>query len=274
MNLKELKSRINHYIDNPDKYVILDTETTGLGNDAEIVELGILSVTGEILYDGLIKPTKRIPQDAIAIHGIKNEDVKNSPSWFDVFEDVNKILEGKTILAYNSKFDIRMIYQTNKLFNLFIKDLDHECVYELMTEYNGYSSKLESFSETVQSHRAVDDCMIIYKDIFKKHLVMDEDAEGYCKYDEPIEDIIEGFLNEEDKLEIFREWSLITSKAKEIKKDKWLYKNISDNTSEEVSIIGHVDKQVVVISFEDGNNKMILPAFLKQMQSKNFSMSE
>lgn len=54
-------------------YIILDTETTGLDNTAEIVEISVINDQGEVLLDTLIKPTKPIPGDATAIHGITNE---------------------------------------------------------------------------------------------------------------------------------------------------------------------------------------------------------
>lgn len=41
--------------------VILDTETTGLGADAEVVELAVLSPRGEVLFDSLVRPRKPIP---------------------------------------------------------------------------------------------------------------------------------------------------------------------------------------------------------------------
>ena len=44
--------------------VIFDTETTGLGPDAEIVEVAALKVDGTVLLDTLLKPRQPIPADA------------------------------------------------------------------------------------------------------------------------------------------------------------------------------------------------------------------
>lgn len=42
--------------------VILDTETTGLGSDAEIVEIALIDATTlQTLYTSLVKPTSTIP---------------------------------------------------------------------------------------------------------------------------------------------------------------------------------------------------------------------
>jgi len=48
---------------NKKDYVILDTETTGLGC-AEIVQIGIIDLDGKILLDSLVKPSIPIPYDA------------------------------------------------------------------------------------------------------------------------------------------------------------------------------------------------------------------
>ena len=64
MNRKRIKDK-NGVIDfaqdvlnNKNNYVILDTETTGLGDNDVIVQLGILDLNGNVLLDTLIKPTK------------------------------------------------------------------------------------------------------------------------------------------------------------------------------------------------------------------------
>jgi len=38
------------------EFVVLDSETTGLGNPVDFVEIGVLSSRGESLFDSLIKP--------------------------------------------------------------------------------------------------------------------------------------------------------------------------------------------------------------------------
>ena len=55
--------------------VFLDTETTGLNDLAEIVEISILDDDGLVLLDTLVRPRRPIPADAIRIHGIRNEMV-------------------------------------------------------------------------------------------------------------------------------------------------------------------------------------------------------
>lgn len=62
--------------------VILDTETLGLSNHAEICEISVIDAeTGVPLLDTLIKPHHPIPNDVIKIHGITNEMVVDAPGY-------------------------------------------------------------------------------------------------------------------------------------------------------------------------------------------------
>ena len=75
-------------------YVVLDTETTGLDEDAEIVEIAIVDSTGKVLLDTLVKPSKPLPVycEASEIHGITNEMLVNAPNWQDIYEKVSRAI--------------------------------------------------------------------------------------------------------------------------------------------------------------------------------------
>ncbi len=95
-----------------DDCVVVDTETTGLGNDDEIVEISIVTASGRVLLDTLVKPQKPIPEDAANIHGITNEIVATAPTWADIHYAVTEAMTGKTVVMWNSAFDARLIKQT------------------------------------------------------------------------------------------------------------------------------------------------------------------
>ncbi|MCY4410095.1 MAG: 3'-5' exonuclease, partial [Caldilineaceae bacterium] len=61
--------------------LFFDTETTGLNSSAEIVEVGIVDAEGNTLLESLVRPIRRIPSDAVAVHGISNAMVRNAPTW-------------------------------------------------------------------------------------------------------------------------------------------------------------------------------------------------
>lgn len=97
-----------------DGWVILDTETTGLDGDAEIIQLAILAPDGTALLDTLIKPQSPIPPEATAVHGITDAMVADAPSFPVVYEQARAVLGGMRIVAYNREFDMGMWRQTRR----------------------------------------------------------------------------------------------------------------------------------------------------------------
>jgi len=98
----------------PDGYAILDTETTGLGEDDEVIEISIIDPEGRLLYHGRVRPAKRhkIPEEATAIHGIRMEDLAGAPTWPECWEKIAEAVRGRAIITYNAEYDRRIIRQT------------------------------------------------------------------------------------------------------------------------------------------------------------------
>lgn len=133
------KQRAQRWLKNNN--LILDTETTGLGDDAEIIEISIIDCTGKILLDTLVKPIKTIPAEATAIHGITNEMVADAPTWRDIHYQFMALTNDRTLLIYNALFDSRLIFQTAAANNCQFSGkkyiFDAECVMESYAEYYG-----------------------------------------------------------------------------------------------------------------------------------------
>ena len=62
-------------------FVILDTETTGVDDRAQVVEVGIIDSSGQELYNQLIRPTVPIDPSASAVNGITEEMLRDQPSF-------------------------------------------------------------------------------------------------------------------------------------------------------------------------------------------------
>lgn len=93
--------------------VYLDTETTGLGPQDEIIEITILDSNGETLVDTLVKPLQSIPIGSTRIHGITDADVSTAASWPVIWPAVRSAVFGRLVVIYNQDFDIRMLQQTH-----------------------------------------------------------------------------------------------------------------------------------------------------------------
>ncbi len=98
--------------------VYLDTETTGLERTDEIIEISIIDDAGQVLLNSLVRPLKSISAEATRINHITNEMVQSAPAWPILWQQVRPLLLGKTIVAYNSDFDYRLIQQSHACYHL------------------------------------------------------------------------------------------------------------------------------------------------------------
>lgn len=83
--------------------VILDVETTGL--DGRVCEIAAIDTSGRVLLDTLVDPQITIEPDAVAVHGITDQDVVGAPTWDQLAPVVEKLLDRRTVIAYNAPFD-------------------------------------------------------------------------------------------------------------------------------------------------------------------------
>ena len=118
--------------------VYLDTETTGLDNGAEIVDICVLDHDGSVLVDSLVKPKGKIPLDVIRIHGITNEMVQDAPTWLELWPQVKAALAGRRVAIYNAEFDVRMMQQSHRKHKLrWDLDATFFCVMQLYAQFYG-----------------------------------------------------------------------------------------------------------------------------------------
>nr|AMP50756.1 exonuclease [uncultured bacterium] len=94
--------------------VFFDLETTGTNIVSDrIVEIAYLKVFpngDEESRTRLINPERPIPAEASAIHGIKDEDVKDAPTFQQIAKSLAAQLEGCDLAGYNSnRFDIPLL---------------------------------------------------------------------------------------------------------------------------------------------------------------------
>ncbi|MCC6596994.1 MAG: 3'-5' exonuclease [Rhodanobacteraceae bacterium] len=87
------------------RWAITDTETTGVGPDARIVELAIVWMRFGVVEDAwssLVNPGVTIPDDAVSVHGITNEMVAKAPTLQDLLPEIDTRLSDAAIVAgYN-----------------------------------------------------------------------------------------------------------------------------------------------------------------------------
>ena len=154
----------------------LDTETTGIGPTAEIIEIGIVDQEGAPLVDTLVKPLGRIESAAMRVHGITQEQVQNAPAWAEVWPQVEAVLNSRRVGVYNSEFDLRMLKQSHQRswINWTLSEANFFCIMKLYARFNGEWDRrhgnyryysLEAAGRWAHiplpnSHRAVDDARL------------------------------------------------------------------------------------------------------------------
>lgn len=95
--------------------IVLDTETTGMNPDLgdRIVEIGCLELINHIptgrtlqLY---INPERDVPPEAVAVHGITNEFLRDKPVFSQVYSEVIDFLGDARLVIHNAEFDMKFL---------------------------------------------------------------------------------------------------------------------------------------------------------------------
>ena len=102
-------------------FLILDTETTGLDETAEVVEVAVIDTTGALRLSELVLPEGRIPAAASKIHGLTLSKLRKegARSFPEVHAELVPLLRAaKGVLGWNVRFDKDMLAQTAKRHDL------------------------------------------------------------------------------------------------------------------------------------------------------------
>ena len=96
--------------------VFFDLETTGVDTaKARIVEVSMIKIMPdgeEIVRPRRSHPQLHIPEQATAIHGITDEDVKDAPTFAQVAKSMAQFIEGCDFGGFNSnRFDLPMLVE-------------------------------------------------------------------------------------------------------------------------------------------------------------------
>lgn len=127
--------------------IYLDTETTGVDRFSEIVEICLVSDHNQVLFESLVKPTRKIPSDATRIHGITQEMVHDAPTWLHIWSEVESHLIDRQIGIYNAEFDLRLIQQTHARYGLTWNTppgSSYFCIMKLYAQFYGEWDRFKS----------------------------------------------------------------------------------------------------------------------------------
>ncbi|MBP2237843.1 DNA polymerase-3 subunit epsilon [Sinorhizobium kostiense] len=95
--------------------IIFDTETTGLDNrEDRVIEIGGVELenqfpTGRTIHIYLNPGDRKVHPDALAVHGITDDFLRDKPSFADVVEEVLAFFGDARWVAHNATFDMGFI---------------------------------------------------------------------------------------------------------------------------------------------------------------------
>ena len=97
--------------------LICDTETSGLGKRAQILEIALVDTMGETVFSSLVAPAEgsRIETSASDINGLTRAFLKknNAPTWESIVDSIDvHLCSAAVIVGWNANFDCRILAQT------------------------------------------------------------------------------------------------------------------------------------------------------------------
>ena len=97
------------------RQIVLDTETTGLSadNGDRIIEIGCVELynrklTGNNLHF-YVNPERDSHEDALKVHGISNEFLRDKPKFAQIADEVLAYLKDAELIIHNAPFDISFL---------------------------------------------------------------------------------------------------------------------------------------------------------------------
>lgn len=140
--------------------VILDTETTDLYG--EVIELAIINLQGDVLYNGRFNPLSPISEGAQSVHGITAEMVASEPRFADDYVTIcNHLTSAELVLIYNAAFDVERLRTTCELHGVDMPSFKTDCLMEWYAQFcNEWSDYHQSYrwQPLGGDHGALSDC--------------------------------------------------------------------------------------------------------------------
>ena len=118
------------------KYIILDTETTGLEvrQGHRMIEIGAVVLNdrkkSEEHFHTYLNPSRLIDAEASEVHGIFNKDLEDKPSFDEIAEEFLEFIEGSTLVIHNAAFDVGFLNNELKLASSTYPMLEEICEIE------------------------------------------------------------------------------------------------------------------------------------------------
>ena len=101
--------------------IVFDTETTGFNYDKgdRLIEIGAVELINHMptgkTYHQYINPEREVPEDAVKVHGLTYDMLKEYPTFDKVADEWLDFIGDADLVAHNASFDMKFINFDKKL---------------------------------------------------------------------------------------------------------------------------------------------------------------
>ncbi|MEK9793425.1 MAG: exonuclease domain-containing protein, partial [Gammaproteobacteria bacterium] len=116
------------------RYIVLDTETTGLDPDDghKIIEIGCVEILDrnitENTFHKYINPEREIDIEASKVHGLTLNNLKDKPIFSEIYDDFLEYVDQSPIVIHNAPFDVGFLKKEHSLLKDKKSFLDNEII--------------------------------------------------------------------------------------------------------------------------------------------------
>ena len=178
--------------------VVFDSETTGLHGDVDFLEIGVVNLEGETLFEERMRPVSYVEEvdgekvrrgpivcsdGAQKVHGITADDLRDAPSFVQIYPELVEVLKDRRVVVYNASYDSGVWRQAVERYRLSPDGIDPKTWGCAMRAYAGFRGeyRYEKDEEGYQtstpvsfrwhrlggSHGAVEDCRAALKLLYE-----------------------------------------------------------------------------------------------------------
>ncbi|HQT81404.1 MAG: DNA polymerase III subunit epsilon [Ferrovum sp. 37-45-19] len=209
------------------RYLVLDTETTGLetakGN--RVVEIGLVEIVNRQLtgrtFHHYLNPDRDSEPGAFEKHGLTTEFLADKPRFTEIAEDLLAFIEASTLIIHNAVFDIGFLdYELKLVGRAPLKNHYHEVIDTLLLArelHPGKRNTLDALCDRYgidNTHRTYHGALLDAKllgDVYlamtrgqealivDEHMVRQSDTDHYIKQDRTALKVVYATLDELDE---------------------------------------------------------------------------
>lgn len=188
------------------KYILLDTETTGAGEEDRIIQLGFIVLDGKKVevYNDLCSAPLPIAYGAMEVHGITPEMVEGMPSCIETqaFQTLCELNTSENVLIiHNAPFDLGMLSKENFTSQMRLIDtlrcarhlFDDEEAHRLqyfryrLGLYKIEQAEADALGIEVKAHDAIGDVLVLKLFLTELRKRLQERFEGVNPIDKMVE---------------------------------------------------------------------------------------